>query len=203
MALSRLCTLFLNIGFHFSRTINFQPQFLYASNSSRFEFEGVWDDIDAYYFTDVGYKMRNVLFGKCLNETFLHYNVNFGVGNLEARPTVYASSFEIPTDLLQWWHHVKKPAQMRVDPQLCQLPYNNKKNFFSRKGCEVPRGYLSQWAPRCQIKLLERICNMSAIGNGYNFSLMEANHQDTRIPPTPFLITTKDSIVTRYGDITR
>ena len=60
-------------------------------------------------------------------------------------------------------------------------------------------------APRCQPKYLKWLCDHSRIdssdSSSNGFVLPESDHKNTFLPPTPFLIVAKESLVTMCGQI--
>jgi hypothetical protein len=106
--------------------------------------------------------------------------------------------------LLQWWKHMKPAKQHRCDPLICQAPYSKKRPIFNQTGCSI-FNYMSPSAPRCQTQYLHHLCSIASqeIGDTtFRHTIMpESDHANTYIPPTPWILTAKDSFVTACGQI--
>lgn len=159
-----------------------------------------WLRQEDYYFKKLDAKFRLMdIEGSCSNALSIRKKLE-----VPPKGEVYMSSIQVNDSLVQWWHSIPPPKQHRVDPLLCEAPYQRKKPIFDNDGCFM-RLYMSKSAPRCQSKYLKYICDKSQMNiedstpNG--FFIPEANHKNTFMPPTPWILTVRDSFVTACGQI--
>lgn len=94
---------------------------------------------------------------------------------------------------------------MRVEPYLCQEVYEKRRPIFFNKGCQLPH-YMNPFAPRCQTKYLRWICedaqrNISDTRTQPSFILPESDHRTAVTPPTPWILTVQNALVSLCGTI--
>lgn len=160
-----------------------------------------WNEQKSYYYDSIQEK---------INEIALSYNckksIKFIDNHTEVLPAyddeIHVSVFPISHDILWWWKNIPRPNQMRVDPFLCESVYKKKRPIFKNNGCQLPH-YMHPSAPRCQISYLKWICDKSKLfdSDPRHFFLPESNHNQSFIPPIPYLLITKNSLVSMCGTV--
>ena len=161
-----------------------------------------WNKREAYYFESLQGKMKDTLSSGCISKvTFL------GDGSIvipSTSTTLNAASMPVKANIMKWWKNIPKPSQMRVDPHLCDAVAAKRLSIFNQTGCQLP-GYMSPSAPRCQNKYMKYICDQSRTAiddqKGKSFVILESDHNNTELPPQPWLLTARNSFVSMCGDI--
>ena len=117
---------------------------------------------------------------------------------------IYVSSFPPSDDLYSWWFRIAKPLQMRVEPTLCEAATIHKNPIFSKSTCQLSH-IMSPYSPRCQVSYLKWICNQSLLSIHQTtpnyFVIPEADHSTSFVPPTPYLLTVRNALVSVCGQI--
>lgn len=161
-----------------------------------------WYERHRYYFSSLETKMKDVLSEGCrkklvvLNDGVILPPTSSAVVNVASMPA--------KGEVVKWWKELRKPQQMRVDPNLCDAVLTKRVPIFNNTGCQL-KGYMSPSAPRCQNKYLKYICDHSRIpiddSRKNSFVLPESDHSTAELPPQPWLLTAKDSFVSMCGQI--
>jgi hypothetical protein len=166
-----------------------------------------WTDRERYYYPDLRVKLSELLMGQqeCIEKAVI------GGDNDDRVPSsgdiTKISSFPVEKrspGLLEWWKSMEPPKQIRVEPFLCEDVNSKRHPIWKSMGCQL-KHYMNPSAPRCQTKYLKYICDNSQldvdIERGNGFILPESNHAKTEKPPQPYLVTTRNAIVSMCGDL--
>lgn len=162
-----------------------------------------WKDKTKCYYQVLEKKLNYTLSANC--STNLRIIKDSTIELPSRSDFINVASMPVENNLLKWWKKLKKPMQLRVDPALCTAAVNSrKKSIFNSTSCQL-MGYMDESAPRCQTKYLQYICNNSQIpinsSRGNAFILPESDHENTFLPPQPFLLMARDSFVSMCGEI--
>ena len=179
-----------------------------AANEKRISNIKDWRGKFSYYFNSMDAKISETFEKSSLCST-RNNNIKLLPDYSVEVPTqsnvVNIAPFPPDPAIFRWWQEMAKPQQMRQEPLLCLEPYTKRKPIFEANGCQLPT-YMHPSAPRCQSRILEEICVRSKMeknntsSNG--FVLPEAHHVEMGfMPPTPFLITARNTFVTMCGQL--
>jgi hypothetical protein len=161
-----------------------------------------WNNRTQYYYQSLKIKMDEVLSSNCRIALNI---VQEGMIRLpDSNAGLNVASMPVKKEIINWWKSISKPKQMRVDPNLCNSVYIAKYSIFNGTGCQL-RNMMHLGAPRCQNGYLKYICDKSMIPideprrNG--FILPESDHKHSELPPQPWLLTARNSFITKCGQI--
>lgn len=181
----------------------FAIHFGFISSDRNKDTGNLWPNIYKYYFQDLQSKTSTIMAPKCFKSLIHLPNSSFDTEIIDSG-NVFISSFPIDSTMLNWWRSIPSPKQMRVEPLLCTHPYTRKRPIFNNSGCQLPQ-YMDPFAPRCQVQYLKWICDNANIPfedvSNSRFVLPESKHATSFIPPQPWLLRTKNSLVSMCGDI--
>lgn len=198
-ALFLIITCFRNISVQSSNNFIGDEYYKNLLHGNRFQ----WKDIAHYYYPTLQHKLEAILYQDC-KKSYVILPVNSSIITPSDRDKIYVIPFPPHERLETFWRNIPKPAQMRVDPYLCEAVNIKKRPIFNNTGCQLPH-YMSSGAPRCQTSFLKWICDQSSmpinqsIANG--FVLPEADHLTWINPPQPWLLSVRESLVTMCGQI--
>ena len=193
---------FLPCRLHDMRAVVIRTSLMFLLVHSQF----TWKAKDSYYYPSIDAKLKDMLEDtSCSNNMEIVRNSSIVLPSSKSKVTV--SEFPPSERVIEFWQRkIKKPSQMRLEPELCLKPWQKSKPIFRNPGCQLPK-YMHPSAPRCQTSYLHWACVQGSIEKNDSslnyFSLPEADHSRSSnfFPPMPFLIVARSSFVTMCGQI--